>query len=159
MRIIAIALGVLCLGIFPAFTWEYWETKDEFNGLFKRSCVYDKALWETDNNHVNFCIVRSMKFNDLNLFIGLDGQDQLCSGEIHIRYKIDGGEAMVWEGELRPVSSPLGSVTFVVLEWDPKKITSLVRGNKILFRLRDDCNSFLDLSFDIRGKPHRQVMR
>lgn len=134
MRMTEIVLSVLYLGIFPAFTWEYRENKDEFNGVVKRSCVYDKELWETHEKYVNFCFARSVKFDDLYLLIGIDGQDQLCSGEIHIRYKIDGGEVLVWEGELRPVSFHLGSVTFVDLEWDPKKIASLLRGDKILFR-------------------------
>lgn len=159
MKFLTIVLCSVFVVLQPAFAWEYWENYDEFNGVFKRSCVYDHTLWEHSDTHVNLCFARSVKFEDIDLWIGLDDRDQFCSGEIRVVYKIDGGEVRSWNGELWPVTTPAGSMSFVVLDWDRKKIASLVQGNSILFRLHDSCNNILDLSFNVRGNPHSEVLR
>ena len=150
MRILLIFLGISITTSQPTVAWSYNEVDDWLNGKMLVSCVEDRQIW--NGKFAELCFVRIMKTNLVQIMLTLD-RDDICDGEIRVAYQIDNGEINEWENMLLHN----GSDSFVVFHWDWQRARSVANGKRILFRLGDSCENYYDYSFDIRGRPPKDV--
>lgn len=127
-----------------ATAWQYGEYINPVLGKLKSACAADLQKHHQTGITASFCMSRYDESGIQYITLSID-QYRICE-EVAVTYRIDGGAILEWE-----TAEPLyaDELAFLRLEWNITTVKNILAAENIVIRLKDECDNFHYLSFEI----------
>lgn len=144
MRYFVITMFAIFAYFQGATAWQYGEIIDPILGKLRFACVADLQKRHQTGITVSFCMSRYLDRGIQYITLSID-QYRICE-DVTVTYRIDGGAIFAWES-----AEPLyaDDLAYLMLEWDKKTVKNILAAENIVISLKDECDNFHYLSFDV----------